>query len=120
MSDNLDNTDPDKKTSNNGLDGRGRFAQGNPGGPGRPPGRKNTFNRRVRDEILTAYERRGGVEWLVGLPDALFVKLLTKLLPKEIDVHGAQITALEVAEQVEAMRRTTGGGGDFRKGENRG
>jgi len=71
----------------NGGDERnelGRFAQGNPGGPGRPKGAPNKVNALLKEDILEAYERRGGVEWLLSLKEREFVRLLEKVLPKEI------------------------------------
>jgi len=79
--------EPEKQTARNGHQGRdtqGRFAAGNPGGPGRPAGVPDKINRTIKDGILEAYERRGGVQWLLNLPDREFVRLLTKVLPKQV------------------------------------
>jgi hypothetical protein len=38
------------------LDERGKFAKGNPGGPGRPPGVPNALTRAVKEAILEAGE----------------------------------------------------------------
>jgi len=62
----------------------GTFARGNPGGPGRPKGSPNRVNAVLRDDILQAYEERGGVKWLCSLPCRDFVRLLEKVLPKRV------------------------------------
>jgi hypothetical protein len=77
----------DKQTADNGEDGRdehGHFAEGNPGGPGRPKGKPNKINAVLKDDILQAYQQRGGVEWLKGLKDRDFVGLLEKTMPREV------------------------------------
>jgi len=111
MRDNHDNRDAGKVADDNGEGRRpnGKFAPGNKLGGSRR-GRANKLGVTIRHEILEAYEEKGGVEWLTKLPDALFVALLGKCLPKDIDVHGVQpITSREVAEQVLEMQRLGGG-----------
>jgi hypothetical protein len=79
--------EPDKQTADNGDDGRdehGQFAEGNTGGPGRPKGKPNKINAVLKDNILQAYQQRGGVEWLKGLKDRDFVGLLEKTMPREV------------------------------------
>ncbi|MDY7010725.1 MAG: hypothetical protein SVV80_08240 [Planctomycetota bacterium] len=76
----------DKQTVKNG-DGRastGQFAKGNPGGPGRPKGSPNKVNALLKKDILAAYKEKGGIEWLRGLYERLFVQLLEKIIPREI------------------------------------
>ena len=77
----------DKQTAENGDDARnelGRYAPGNPGGPGRPRGEPNKINATVKADILDAYQQRGGIEWLRGLGDRDFIRLLEKIMPREI------------------------------------
>lgn len=62
----------------------GTFAQGNAGGPGRPAGTPNKVNAVLKDDILQAYQERGGVEWLRSLPARDFVRLLEKVMPRQI------------------------------------
>lgn len=64
-------------------DANGRFAKGNKTG-GRPAGSPNKLSGTVRDAIFQSLEERGGVEYLNGLPDELFIKLLERVLPTEI------------------------------------
>ena len=78
--------DTEKQTAEIGgddRDERGRFAEGNSGGPGRPPGSPNHISAQLKGDIMDAYEQRGGVEWLAALPDRLFVGLIAKVLPRE-------------------------------------
>ena len=92
------NDDTDKQTANNGStassppsgsDGRddaGRFASGNPGGPGRPAGAPNKVTASMRDLVERSLHERhpdGALAWLNSLPDSLFVRLAEKLLPRD-------------------------------------
>ena len=77
----------EKQTEQDGQkprDAEGRFSKGNPGGPGRPKGEPNVIPGEIKGDILTAYHERGGINWLRGLKDNLFVRLLEKIMPKEI------------------------------------
>ena len=77
----------DKQTVENGhdaRDGEGRFAEGNPGGPGRPQGTPNKVNATLREDILDAYNEKGGIAWLRKLPDREFVRLIQRVMPKQI------------------------------------
>ena len=62
----------------------GTFAPGNPGGPGRRKGTPNKVNAVLRDDIVRAYEKRGGVDFLNRLPAPLFVRLLERILPRQV------------------------------------
>jgi len=62
----------------------GKYAPGNPGGPGRPRGKPNRINAVLKDDILEAYQQRGGVEWLRRLKARDFVRLLEKTMPREV------------------------------------
>ena len=65
-------------------DDEGRFIEGNAGGPGRPKGRGNLVPAELKNDVLAAYRERGGIAWLRGLKDPLFVRLVEKLLPREL------------------------------------
>lgn len=69
-----------------------RFVKGQPGGPGRPKGSKNTVPMEVAKAILESYDHRGGVKWLNRLEDKFFVELFKPLVPKTLDmtVKGAE------------------------------
>jgi len=76
-----------------------------PGNPGRPKGAKDGFTRKLREEWLEAYKRRGGVEYLLKLDDRLFMEFGGKLIPRERDDdESITITAADIAAQVLAMR----------------
>ena len=55
-----------------------------PPGSGRAPGTPNKATQEVRDALREAFERKGGVEYLVGLDDDVFARLLARLIPNEI------------------------------------
>ena len=88
------NDDTNKQTGNNGSDGRdgsGRFAPGSPGGPGRPVGSPNRVTTSMRDLVERSVHERhpdGAVAWLNSLPDALFVRLVARLLPANVEAAG--------------------------------
>ena len=76
----------DKQTAENGKDARdqkGRFT-GNTAGPGRPKGSRNQLSGAIKEDVLAAYERRGGLKWLSSLPDKEFLPLLEKVLSKDL------------------------------------
>ena len=83
----MSETEPDKETAENGIDRteHGQFAEGNPGGPGRPKGSLNQLSRAAAESILASLERRGGAAYLDRLDDPLFVALLKTILPRRID-----------------------------------
>ena len=65
---------------------RGRpFTKGN---PGRPPGIPNKVTREIRAAIEEAFEKRGGAAYLAKLPDDLFVRLIVRLLPIQVEGSG--------------------------------
>lgn len=84
---------------------RGRFAPGNQfsKGHGRPPGRRDNFTIEVREALAAAFDRVGGVDYLVRVAEenpAVFVALLAK---------GSMIgdrSAQEVAEEAPQIRVT--------------
>jgi len=89
----------EKQTAKNGTrDERGRFAPGNPGGPGRPSGEPNKVGGEVKGDILAAYAERGGIDWLGGLADGLFVRLLEKVMPRQIAADIRAVSRIEVAQ----------------------
>lgn len=59
-----------------------------PTGSGRKAGVQNKTTREVREALREAFDRRGGVEYLVRLPDEIFVRLLVRLIPTEIAMNS--------------------------------
>lgn len=58
--------------------------KGQPKTGGRQPGTPNKITRVMRDDWLEAYERRGGVEFLLGLDPEVFAKGLLRMVPNEV------------------------------------
>jgi hypothetical protein len=57
------------------------------GGKGRPPGTKNKFSASIKDQMLKALDKLGGVDYLVRLGNeqpAVFGSLLGRVIPMEI------------------------------------
>jgi hypothetical protein len=79
--------DTDKVTDDSGRRPDGTFAPGNALGGSRQ-GRANKIGATVKVDLLEAYEQKGGVAWLTALPDALFVALLGKLLPRDLHLEA--------------------------------
>ena len=66
-----------------------------PENAGRRPGSPNKTTAAVRDALIEAFERAGGVDFLVGLAEtdpATFARLLARLIPNEVaaKVEGAR------------------------------
>ena len=55
------------------------------GGPGRKKGVPNKLTSDLRQIILLALDRRGGVEYLLTLSDTDFTRLLARVIPQEVD-----------------------------------
>ena len=89
--------------SKDGHDELGRFTKDN---PGRKPGWRNRVTKDVVEHILESLEHRGGVRYLDGLPDRLFVPLLSRVLPR--DVHVEHAGKLSWAEMIEKLRAEPG------------
>jgi len=91
----MNDDDADRKTVENGNDGRddaGRFAPGGPGGPGRPPGAANKITASLRELVERSVHERnpgGAMAWLNGLEDSVFVRLAEKLLPRDKQLEVA-------------------------------
>ena len=83
-----------------------QFQPGQSGNPsGRPKGIRD--RRHIVNDLLEAYHRRGGVDFLEELPVDLFTSLIRHLIPKEMDVTTS-ISRESVAEQVIEMQRKGG------------
>jgi len=54
-------------------------------GPGRPKGLKNKINQTIREQILASLDNRGGIKYLDGLDDSEFIKLVSRVVPQEIE-----------------------------------
>ena len=75
-------------------------------GPGRPRGSANKLNRALREMILRALDKVGGVAYLTRQAEAnpaAFLALLAKTMPKDVHVQDARgyICAPEQAESME-------------------
>lgn len=93
---------PDKKTAQNGRSALGTFA-GLPG-PGRPKGAPNKVTASIRQALVAAFEKLGGVKSLVAWGKANpneFYKLWGRMAPTEVavtDLDGSGLTIRVVKE----------------------
>lgn len=53
-------------------------------GSGRKPGTPNRITRLMRQDWLEAYDRRGGIQFLLSLDDETFAKGLLRMIPNEV------------------------------------
>jgi hypothetical protein len=81
-----------------------------PPGAGRKAGQPNRMTRAVRDALLEAFDRRGGVDFLVTLPDEVFARLLARLVPNEI---AARVESESVVRLVDLSDRREAEPGDI-------
>ena len=100
--------DGDGSDSEQGRNPLGQFKTGFCGNPaGRPPGIRD--RRHIVNDLLEAYRRKGGVDYLVELPPDQFNGLLKHVIPREVDLGVTQVSSRDVAEQLVAMRQRGGG-----------
>ena len=76
-------------------------------GPGRPRGSANKLNKALREMILQALDKAGGVAYLTRQAEAnpaAFLALLAKTMPKDVHVQDARgyICAPEQAASMES------------------
>ena len=69
-----------------------------PPGSGRAKGTVNKTTAQVREALVEAFERKGGVEYLMRLEDETFSRLLTKLIPAEVHAKVDAQTRLTVVD----------------------
>ena len=74
---------------------------------GRPKGCKNKFTTDIREKILAALDLRGGVEYLHGLDDANFCRLLARVIPQQIE-GDLKIDLAEVLKTVREKLQAAG------------
>lgn len=75
------------------------FVKGHKKVGGRKAGTKNNTPAAVADGIIEAYEELGGKDYLVFIGQkypAVFMALLAKLLPKNVNIGGQEGNALEI------------------------
>ena len=66
--------------------------QAKPEHSGRQKGTPNEVTRAMREIWREAFERRGGVEYLMTLPDESFVRGLLKMIPNEASASAEGAT----------------------------
>lgn len=88
----------------------GQFKAGQPRHPlaGRKPGQPNKLTKVMRDEWLEAYERKGGVEFLMGLEDDTFAKGLLRLIPNEVAASVVGDLTLRVIDRSDTRKDDDG------------
>ena len=80
-----------------------KFLKGN---AGRPKGAVNKTTAAVKAAIYEAFERSGGVEYLVRVAEddpKTFLALLGRLVPSEVD-HGGEVGVREVTRRIVDVR----------------
>lgn len=91
-------------------DKKGRFAKGN---PGRKEGAVNRFTK-LKDAFLDAFHDKDGFDGVKGLKTwindsarnkALFVQMITKMLPTNLTVKGDEDNPIIRIEFVEAKKK---------------
>ena len=89
------------------------------GGPGRPMGSKNKVPANLRDDLITVYEKLGGIQGMVEWARAkegnraLFYRILASTLPRQVAVsarlehdHGLnKLSDDELMEIIEGGKR---------------
>lgn len=70
---------------------------GQPRTGGRKPGTPNRVTKLMREAWIEAFDRRGGVEYLLKLDDAEFVKGLVKMIPSEV---SARLGEVEIVHRI--------------------
>ncbi|HRQ74280.1 MAG TPA: hypothetical protein PLU35_14755 [Phycisphaerales bacterium] len=95
----------------NGRDGRGRFAAGNPGGPGNPYAKRVGELRAALVEAVSAEDVRAIVGKLVEEAKAGDVRAIRELLDRTLGrpVEADLIERIEALEAVAAQLREGGG-----------
>ena len=90
----------------NGRDAKGRFAPGNPGGPGRPKGLRDRLDFDFVNELQREFEARGKAV-VQELDAKTLCEIIVKVLPKEtkVEVGEAYADLLRRAADVLASRR---------------
>ena len=82
------------------------WKKGKPGGPGRPKGVPNKVTTSVRDAIIEAFDKMGGVPALVRWAKANptdFYKLWTRLLPIQITGEGGGAIKIETKHDLSRL-----------------
>ena len=72
-------------------DANNRFAPGNPGGPGRPPGARNRASQRLIMEILRDFELNGELVLMrlrMGHPQS-YAALIKRIMPTPAEIGAA-------------------------------
>lgn len=82
--------------------------KGQPKTGGRQPGTPNKITRIMRDEWLEAYEKRGGVAFLLGLEDEVFARGLLRLIPNEVAASVVGDLTLRVIDRSDTRKDDDG------------
>lgn len=77
-------------------------------GSGRKPGTPNKITKVMREEWLEAYERKGGVQFLMGLEDEVFARGLLRLIPNEVAASVTGDLTLRVIDRSDTRKDDDG------------
>jgi hypothetical protein len=75
-------------------------------GPGRPPGAQNKVTKQVKDMILGALDKAGGLEYLYRQSEEnpkAFLTLVGRVLPMQLTGDGGGPVVIQATSQDEAL-----------------
>lgn len=75
---------------------------------GRKAGIPNKVTRAMREDWLEAYEKRGGVQFLMGLDDETFAKGLLRMVPNEVAAKIESEVKLRVIDRSDTRKDDDG------------
>jgi hypothetical protein len=82
--------------------------QPRPANAGRKPGVPNKVTRAMREDWLEAYERRGGVEFLMTLDNETFAKGLLRMVPNEVAAKLESEVKLRIIDRSDTRKEDDG------------
>lgn len=88
-----------------------RFKKGDPrpANAGRRKGTPNKVTTDMREAMAEAFERKGGVEYLLTLEDDLFVKMLTRTVPNAVEAKIESEVRVKLIDLSDDRKRGAGG-----------